>query len=58
MNVVNRIELAVRRAASQMPKGQDLVFKLLADELANLTHDDDTNTDVLLQYRDNDAKGS
>lgn len=33
MNVVNRIELAIRRAASQMPNHQSRAFRLVADEL-------------------------
>lgn len=36
MNAIDRIELAIRRAAAQMPNHQSRAFKLVADELANL----------------------
>lgn len=39
MNAIDRIELAIRRAAAQMPNHQSRAFKLVADELAILTHD-------------------
>lgn len=37
MNDLNRIELAIRRAASQMPNFQSRAFRLLADEISYIT---------------------
>lgn len=40
MNAIDRIELAIRRAASQMPtKELQTAFKLVGDEMALMTHD-------------------
>lgn len=39
MNAVNRIELAIRRAASQMPDEIAPLFRLLAAEIEDITHD-------------------
>lgn len=54
MNAINRIELAIWRAAAQIPAGSDLrkVFELAAVELQVLTHDDDDNNErALAGYR-------
>lgn len=49
-----RIELAIRRAASQMPNHQSRAFRLLADEFQDIFHDtEDGDVDDLLQsYRE------
>lgn len=53
MNTINRIELAIRRAASQMKPDDARLFKLVVDELKLVVHDDTFATDdVLKQYRD------
>jgi hypothetical protein len=36
MSDLDKIELAIRRAASQMPNGQARAFRLVADELQDL----------------------
>lgn len=41
MNTLNRIELAIRRAASQMPNHQARAFRLLADEVMRIDGDGD-----------------
>ncbi len=53
MNKLNRIELAIRRAASQMPNHQSRAFRLLADELQDIDHDTpaDDVEDMLNTYR-------
>lgn len=54
MNAINRIELAIRRTASQMPDtGTKRAFVLLAQELQEVAHEGDTdNEDNLYIYRD------
>ncbi len=55
MNAINRIELAIRRAASQMPNHQSRAFRLFADELQDIVHDtkaDDDVQELLASYRD------
>lgn len=55
MNDLNRIELAVRRAAGQMPNHQSRAFRLLADELATASlhgnKDDYLDNEALKNYR-------
>lgn len=51
MNAINRIELAIRRAASQMPAGTAKGFKLVADELSALTHEGLETQGFLDEYR-------
>lgn len=46
MNAIDRIELAIRRAASQMPNHQSRAFKLVADELAVISHDFTTHNEA------------
>ncbi len=55
MNAVSRIELAIRRAASQMPNHQSRAFRLVADELQDLVHDTPTDEveGILKTYREN-----
>lgn len=52
MNAINRIELAIRRAASQMPAGPATGFKLVADELSALTHEGLETQVQLDEYRE------
>lgn len=51
MNVINRVELAIRRAASQMPSEISPLFKLLADELQGITHAMEVDEVALKNYR-------
>lgn len=55
MTDLERVELAIRRAASQMPGGSSKLFRLVADELVrlNVFISDDK---ALTQYRDEQAK--
>ena len=58
LTLANRIELAIRRAASQMNTEEHrTMLRILADEVANITHDENTDIDILKAYRDGDAKG-
>lgn len=53
MNAINRIELAIRRAASQMPDEVSHLFRLVADELALVTHEEMNNDqETLEEYRE------
>lgn len=52
MNAIQRIELALYRAASQMKDRDASIFKLVAAELELLTHDsDDHQMEALIDYR-------
>lgn len=51
MNAINRVELAIRRAASQMPSEISPLFKLLADELQGVTHEMEVDEVALKNYR-------
>lgn len=51
---IERVELAIRRAASQMPGGASRTFRLLADELARFDVDNLSAKDnaALRKYRE------
>lgn len=54
MNAINRLELAIRRAASQMPDEIAPLFRLVAAELQEVTHEsDELNEQLLDAYRQN-----
>lgn len=60
MNDITRVELAVRRAAGQMPNHQSRAFRLLANELASVSlhgnKDDYLDNEALKNYRKNQSE--
>lgn len=57
MNAIDRIELAIRRAASQMPNHQSRAFKLVAAELQHSYFSDASAEAALADYRKTQHEG-